>query len=103
MREGLTYKGKLYGPPFYGESAMTYYRTDLFEKAGLKMPDVANLLRQIPSFADKITDRTSQTYGICLRGKPGWGENMAFITPSRHCVRRTVVRYELEADCWIRR
>ena len=21
-----------------------------------------------------------QVYGICLRGKPGWGENMAFVT-----------------------
>ena len=39
VRDGLTYEGKLYGLPFYGESAMTYFRTDLFTKAGLKMPD----------------------------------------------------------------
>jgi sorbitol/mannitol transport system substrate-binding protein len=31
--------------------------------------------------AKKITDKGSQTYGLCLRGKPGWGENMAFVTP----------------------
>ncbi len=80
MREGLTYKGKLYACAFYGESAMTYYRTDLFDKAGLKMPE-APTFTQIGQFADKITDRGSQTYGICLRGKPGWGENMAFLTP----------------------
>ncbi|HQT79657.1 MAG TPA: extracellular solute-binding protein, partial [Rhodopila sp.] len=40
VREGLTYNGKIYGLPFYGESAMTYYRTDLFQKAGIKMPEV---------------------------------------------------------------
>src|ERR1700722_14597026 len=37
VRDGLSYDGKLYGLPFYGESAMTFYRTDLFAKAGLKM------------------------------------------------------------------
>ncbi len=79
VRDGLTYEGKLYGLPFYGESAMTYYRTDLFEKAGLKMPD-APTYEQIRGFADKITDKPNQIYGMCLRGKPGWGENMAYVT-----------------------
>ena len=79
VRDGLTYEGKLYALPFYGESAMTYYRTDLFQKAGLTMPDQPSY-EQIRQFADKITDKQNQIYGICLRGKPGWGENMAFIT-----------------------
>jgi sorbitol/mannitol transport system substrate-binding protein len=79
VRDGLTYEGKLYGLPFYGESAMTYYRTDLFQKAGLKMPDQPTYA-QIREFADKISDKENQIYGMCLRGKPGWGENMAYIT-----------------------
>ncbi len=79
VREGLTYNGKLYGLPFYAESAMTYYRTDLFEKAGIKMPE-APTYEQIRGFADKLTDKPNQVYGMCLRGKPGWGENMAFVT-----------------------
>jgi sorbitol/mannitol transport system substrate-binding protein len=79
VRAGLTYDGKLYGLPFYGESAMTYYRTDLFQKAGIKMPD-APTYDQIRGFADKITDKANQIYGMCLRGKPGWGENMAYVT-----------------------
>ena len=79
VRDGLTYNGKLYGLPFYGESAMTYYRKDLFDKAGIKMPD-APTYDQIRQFADKITDKPNQVYGICLRGKPGWGENMAYVT-----------------------
>ena len=79
VREGLTYNGKLYALPFYAESAMTYYRTDLFKKAGITMPE-APTYAQIRQFADKITDKSNQVYGICLRGKPGWGENMAYIT-----------------------
>src|SRR6195952_4199499 len=30
--------------------------------------------------AAKINDPTNGVYGICLRGKPGWGDNMAFMT-----------------------
>ena len=79
VREGLTVGGKLYGLPFYAESAMTYYRTDLFKKAGLTMPE-APTYAEVRGFADKLTDKANQVYGICLRGKPGWGENMAFVT-----------------------
>ena len=79
VRAGLTYDGKIYGLPFYGESAMTYYRTDLFQNAGIKMPDEPTY-EQIRGFADKITDKANQIYGMCLRGKPGWGENMAYVT-----------------------
>ena len=39
IRGGLTVDGKLYAAPFYGESAMIMYRTDLFETAGLTMPE----------------------------------------------------------------
>ncbi|MBV8916407.1 MAG: sugar ABC transporter substrate-binding protein [Acetobacteraceae bacterium] len=80
VREGISYNGKLYAAPFYAESAMTYYRKDLFQKAGITMP-AQPTYQQIAEFADKITDRNNQVYGICLRGKPGWGENMAFVTP----------------------
>ena len=80
VREGISYNGKLYAAPFYGESAMTYYRRDLFEKAGITMP-AAPTYAQIAEYAERITDKPNQVYGICLRGKPGWGENMAFITP----------------------
>ncbi|MFH6781949.1 MULTISPECIES: ABC transporter substrate-binding protein [Methylobacterium] len=79
VREGVSRDGKLYALPFYGESAMTYYRKDLFDKAGLTMP-AAPTYDEIKSFAAKLTDKASQTYGLCLRGKPGWGENMAYVT-----------------------
>src|SRR5438552_6431735 len=39
IKDAVSVSGKLYAAPFYGESSMTMYRPDLFEKAGLKMPD----------------------------------------------------------------
>lgn len=79
VREGINYKGKLYALPFYAESVMTLYRTDLFKKAGLTMPPNPTY-DQIRQFADKITSKEDGVSGICLRGKPGWGENMAYFT-----------------------
>src|ERR1700757_5330742 len=38
LRDGLSYEGKLYALPFYGESSMLMYRKDLLEQKGLKMP-----------------------------------------------------------------
>jgi sorbitol/mannitol transport system substrate-binding protein len=78
-RDGLSYNGTLYALPFYVESSMTYYRKDLFQAAGLKMPD-APTYDQIKQFADKLTDKSKGQYGICLRGKAGWGENMAYVS-----------------------
>jgi sorbitol/mannitol transport system substrate-binding protein len=77
VRSALSANGKLYALPFYAESSFTYYRKDLFSAAGLTMP--ANpTWQQVDGYAAKLTDKSKQQYGICLRGKPGWGENMAF-------------------------
>ena len=80
IRSGLTGEdGKLYAAPFYGESSFVMYRKDLMEKAGLTMPD-APTWDFIADAARKMTDRANGINGICLRGKAGWGENMAFLT-----------------------
>ncbi len=78
VRQALTESGHLYAVPFYAESSFTFYRKDLFDKAGLTMPAQPKY-SEIQGFADKFTDRAHQQYGICLRGKPGWGENMAYL------------------------
>ena len=65
--------------PFYGESSMMMYRTDLFQKAGLTMPEQPTWDFVIDA-AKKLTDKSTSVYGICLRGKAGWGENMALLT-----------------------
>ncbi len=39
VRDGLSFQGRLYALPFYGESSFTFYRKDLFDAVGLKMPE----------------------------------------------------------------
>lgn len=79
MAGGLSHDGTLYAAPFYGESSMIMYRTDLMEKAGMEMPD-APTWEFIRDAAAAMTDRDNDINGICLRGKAGWGEGGAFIT-----------------------
>lgn len=79
IRGGLTIDGELYAAPFYGESSMVMYRKDLMAAAGLEMPD-APTWDDIEKAAAAMTDKENEIYGICLRGKAGWGENMAFLT-----------------------
>jgi sorbitol/mannitol transport system substrate-binding protein len=78
LRDGLSDQGKLYALPFYGESSLLVYRKDLFDAKGLQMPEQPTY-DDIKKFADALTDKTKGIYGITLRGKPGWGENMAYL------------------------
>ncbi|MEP1442755.1 MAG: sugar ABC transporter substrate-binding protein [Hyphomicrobiales bacterium] len=79
MRGGLSYDGKLYAAPFYGESSMIMYRKDLVDAAGLKIEDNPSW-DHIKDVAAALHKPDDGVFGICLRGKPGWGDNMAFIT-----------------------
>lgn len=79
VREGLTVDGKLYALPFYAESSMTYYRKDLFEQKKLTMPQHPTW-DEVAKLAAQLHDPAKGVYGICLRGRAGWGENMAIIT-----------------------
>ena len=79
MRNGLSVDGKLYAAPIYGESSMLMYRKDLADKAGISFPERPKW-DQVRDAAAKMNDPKAGVYGICLRGKPGWGDNMAFIT-----------------------
>ena len=79
MRNGLSVDGKLYAVPFYGESSMLMYRKDLADKAGITVKDNPTW-GEIKELASKIHGPAAGVYGICLRGKPGWGDNMAFLS-----------------------
>ena len=79
MRAGLSHDGTLYAAPFYGESSMVHYRTDLMEKAGLEMPKEPTW-EFIREAAAAMTDRDADINGICMRGKAGWGEGGAGVT-----------------------
>jgi sorbitol/mannitol transport system substrate-binding protein len=75
IAKALSYNGSLYAVPFYGESSMLYYRTDLFKAAGLTMP-LHPTWSQVAAFAAKL-NQPGKVAGICLRGLAGWGDNMA--------------------------
>jgi len=79
MRGGLSNDGTLYAAPFYGESSMVMYRTDLMEEAGLEMPEAPSW-QFIREAAAAMDDPENDINGICLRGKAGWGEGGASIT-----------------------
>src|ERR1700760_2542107 len=78
LRESLSYEGNMYSVPFYGESSFLMYRKDMFEKAGIKVnqdPNYQPTWQEVAGWADKL--KTDDRAGICLRGKPGWGELLA--------------------------
>src|SRR5829696_3898896 len=77
VRRALSFGGKLYASPFYGESSFLMYRKDVLRKAGIQMP-AHPTWTQVADIARRI--HTPQTAGICLRGKPGWGELGASFT-----------------------
>jgi sorbitol/mannitol transport system substrate-binding protein len=76
VKDALTYEGGLYAVPFYGESSFLMYRKDLFEAAGLTMPEKPTW-QQVQQFAAKLHNPAKRMAGICLRGLPGWGEVLA--------------------------
>lgn len=79
VRQSVSYKKHMYAMPFYGESSFLMYRKDLFRRAGLKMPDHPTW-KQVAALAKKLDKPKSDRSGICLRGKPGWGEMFAPLT-----------------------
>ncbi len=79
IRSGLSVGNKLFAAPFYGESSMIMYRADLVKKAGMTIDDHPSW-NHIRDVAAKIHDPANGVYGICLRGKAGWGDNMALVT-----------------------
>lgn len=96
LRKGLSHDGTLYAVPFYGESSFTMYRTDLFEEAGLEMPEQPTY-EQIMAFAAALTDKSKERYGICLRGKPGLGRERSLLLNAGEHLRRALVRHGLAA------
>jgi sorbitol/mannitol transport system substrate-binding protein len=77
VRNALSFDGKLYAAPFYGESSFLMYRKDVLKKAGVTMP-AHPTWAQVADAAKKVN--TPQMAGICLRGKPGWGDLGASFT-----------------------
>lgn len=76
IRTALSKDGDMYSVPFYGESSFLVYNKELFEKAGVTMPEKPTW-PQVAELAAKLDDPANGVSGICLRGLAGWGEVMA--------------------------
>jgi len=80
IAEGLTGEdGSVYAEPFYGESSFLMYRTDVFEQAGLTMPENPTW-DEVAQLAAQVDGVQPGMKGICLRGLPGWGQVFAPLT-----------------------
>jgi sorbitol/mannitol transport system substrate-binding protein len=79
MTAALSYNGKVYGEPFYGESSFLMYRKDVFQKLGISVPSNPTWT-QVADWAAKADGSQSGMKGICLRGLAGWGDNLAPLT-----------------------
>src|SRR6266404_8940247 len=74
IKGALSYNSNLYAVPFYGESSMLMYRKDMLAAKGITMPDHPTW-DQVAAAAKAVN--SSSVSGICLRGLPGWGEQLA--------------------------
>lgn len=77
VRTALSVDGKQYAVPFYGESSILMYNKEVFDAAGLTMPNNPTW-QQVAELAKQL--KTDDQAGICLRGKPGWGDLFAPLT-----------------------
>lgn len=64
--------GEDYGIATFTETTMLYYRKDLFEKAGISVPDTLDEFWN----AAEVLNNPPETYGVGLRGLRGQGENI---------------------------
>ncbi|TFD89964.1 ABC transporter substrate-binding protein [Cryobacterium serini] len=77
VRTALTVDGKQYAVPFYGESSILMYNKEMTDAAGITISDHPTW-QEVETAAKALN--TSDVAGICLRGKPGWGDLFAPLT-----------------------
>ncbi|MDA2810197.1 sugar ABC transporter substrate-binding protein [Nocardiopsis sp. RSe5-2] len=76
IREDLSHEGDMYSVPFYGESSFLAYREDLFEEAGVEMPENPTW-EEVAGLAAELDGVEPGVSGICMRGLAGWGEMLS--------------------------
>jgi sorbitol/mannitol transport system substrate-binding protein len=76
VSKALSYNGSLYAVPFYAESSFLMYRKDLLSQAGVTL-STSPTWDEVAAAAHKVNNPSKGISGICLRGLPGWGEQLA--------------------------
>ena len=77
VRDINTYDNKLYAVPFYGESSILMYNKEVLDKAKVTLSNNPTW-QEVADAAAKVN--TKDMSGICMRGKPGWGDLFAPLT-----------------------
>ena len=77
VRSALSVDGKQYAVPFYGESSILMYNKEILDAAGQKISNNPTW-QEVAKVAKAVN--TADHSGICLRGKPGWGDLFAPLT-----------------------
>jgi sorbitol/mannitol transport system substrate-binding protein len=77
VRDVNTYDGKLFAVPFYGESSFLMYNKEVLDKAGVTFSGTPTW-QEVAAAAKKVN--SGDMAGICMRGKPGWGDLFAPLT-----------------------
>lgn len=77
VRDALSLEGKLFAVPFYGESSILMYNKEVLDKAGVTISNNPTW-QEVADAAKKVN--SASMAGICMRGKPGWGDLFAPLT-----------------------
>lgn len=77
VKDALSVNGKQYAVPFYGESSILMYNKEILDSKGVKLSNNPTW-NEVAAAAKKVN--SAKTAGICLRGKPGWGDLFAPLT-----------------------
>lgn len=77
VRDAISFEGKQFAVPFYGESSILMYNKDLLGAAGVTL-GTNPTWQEVADAAKKVN--SADTAGICMRGKPGWGDLFAPLT-----------------------
>ncbi len=77
VRDAISYDGQQYAVPFYGESSILMYNKEIMDAAGITVPNNPTW-PEIREIAAQVN--SDDVDGICMRGKPGWGDLFAPLT-----------------------
>ncbi|WP_377645449.1 ABC transporter substrate-binding protein [Oryzobacter terrae] len=77
VRDAISFEGKQFAVPFYGESSILMYNKELLDKASVTL-GTNPTWQEVADAAKKVN--SADTAGICMRGKPGWGDLFAPLT-----------------------
>ena len=77
VRDVNSYNGKLFAVPFYGESSILMYNKEVLDKAGVTLSNNPTW-DEVAAAAKRV--KSASMAGICMRGKPGWGDLFAPLT-----------------------